>query len=86
MKKIIILLLVLTNVFVANAESCSCGSFESGTYDYTIKDGSGDCCSGSSGGQAYFTTWSPGSGRSWVVKDIKKIEFSDAIKSCCPNV
>ena len=86
MKKIIILLLVLSNVFVANAESCSCGSFESRSYNYTIKDGTGDLCNGSFGGQGYFTTWSPDPGRSWVVNDIKKIEFSDAINSCCPNV
>lgn len=86
MKKIFLVLFMFITVSTAFADACSCGSFEEGTYDYTIKDGSGDCCSGTSGGSAYYTNWIPGPGRTWVVTKITEISFSDAIKACCPIV
>lgn len=77
-------LFFLLNTFLVNAEACSCGSFEEGTYDYFVRDGSGGCCRGVSSGDASFTTWVPGPGRTWIVDTITEISHSDAVRACCP--
>lgn len=84
MKKLLCFIF-LVNTVIANAESCSCGSYESGMYRYDVKDGSGGCCDGTGSGNGYFSTYTPGPGRTWVLKDIQILKVSDAMNKCCPN-
>jgi len=69
-----------------NAEECSCGSFEQGIYTYDVIADSGGCCGGSHDTNygVWFTTYKPGPGNTWVVSDVKRISFSDAVGACCP--
>jgi hypothetical protein len=84
MKKFISFLF-LFSVFVANAEMCACGSYETGTYTYVVKDKSGGCCEGEGTDIASLFTWSSGSGRTWILKDIKVLKVSEAMGVCCPS-
>lgn len=69
-----------------NAEECSCGSYEQGIYDYIVIDGSGGCCEGSQDTKyaSWFTTYGPGPGNTWIVRDVVRVTFSDAVRACCP--
>ncbi|MDP2159122.1 MAG: hypothetical protein Q8K02_01460 [Flavobacterium sp.] len=86
MKKLFLLIFVFMLHLTLNAEECSCGSYEQGMYDYAVLDGSGGCCGGSQNTNhgSYFTTYVPGPGMTWIVRDVQKVSFSDAVRACCP--
>lgn len=88
MKKLFVIVFTFMLALIVNAEECSCGSHQTGIYDYSVADDSGGCCDGrqNPGSKAYLTTFVPGPGMTWIVRTIDEISFSDAIKACCPSV
>ena len=77
--------LFLFSMSIANAEDCGCGSHADGLYDYSVKDGTGGCWSGEGVGDALFTTWTQGPGKTWINTGVKKITAAAAISACCPS-
>lgn len=87
MKKTFLIVSAFIFSLTLNAEECSCGSYESGMYDYVVIDDTGGCCEGRHDTEypTRFTTFCPGPGMTWILRDIQRIEFIDAIRACCPN-
>ena len=77
-------LIILLVIFANNAwgKVCGCGSYEKGTYSYSVGDKQG-CCTGTASGAATFTTWDRDNDGVWTVADTDYIDASKAQKSCC---
>ncbi|MFD2890859.1 hypothetical protein ACFS5J_02400 [Flavobacterium chuncheonense] len=78
---------LLLSIFVFSiqnliAKACGCGSFESGTYDYTVLFGQG-CCTGIPYGTGYLTLWIYDEEGVWEVSSVEEIKPIDAQKGCC---
>jgi len=87
MKNTILIILAVIFPLTLNAEECSCGSYESGIYDYVVIDDTGGCCEGRQDTEynSWFTTYYPGPGTTWIVRHVQRITFSDAVRACCPS-
>lgn len=85
-EKVILFCFLIFGVQYANALACSCGSYETGTYDY-FTNGNSDCCSRDflAGASSTYSTWIQGPGRTWILHEMKDVSYSVIMNECCPS-
>ncbi|MGM0634722.1 MAG: hypothetical protein ACQESK_01555 [Bacteroidota bacterium] len=89
MKKVLIILSLIFAIQANAIQHCSCGSFETGIYEYNIVENTGGCCSGFPAGvndknEAYLVTYTLNEGV-WEMREITGVNPETAQTRCCPN-
>ena len=76
---IFILSLLITHIWGKN---CGGGSFETGTYSYSVEDGK-SCCLGAPSGPASYSTWEMDKAGVWELRSLDFIDPGKAQKNSC---